>query len=153
FRRDFTINTMAIKLNPSHYGELIDLYEGRDDLKHKLIRVLHEKSFTDDATRIWRGAGLSPGILLVMGVRGAALATVIAQLLGAGLSFYYVVARKSVYRVKLLYLRPSLSILRDIYRVGFPSMIMQVMEGVSFAVFNYVLSAFGSLALAAAGIA
>lgn len=55
FRRDFTINAMAIELNPSHYGELIDRYGGRDDLKHKLIRVLHERSFTDDATRIWRG--------------------------------------------------------------------------------------------------
>jgi len=55
FRRDFTINTMALCLNPSRYGELIDLYSGRDDLKHKLIRVLHEKSFTDDATRILRG--------------------------------------------------------------------------------------------------
>ncbi len=55
FRRDFTINTMAIKLNPSHYGELIDLYGGRNDLEHKLIRILHERSFTDDATRIWRG--------------------------------------------------------------------------------------------------
>ncbi len=88
-----------------------------------------------------------------MGVRGAALATVIAQLLGAGLSFYYIVARKSVYRIKFLYLRPSLPIIRDIYRVGFPSMILEIMESVSFAVFNYVLSAFGSLALAAAGIA
>jgi len=55
FRRDFTINTMAIELNPSRYGDLIDLYGGKDDLKRKLIRVLHEKSFTDDATRIWRG--------------------------------------------------------------------------------------------------
>jgi len=55
FRRDFTINTMAIYLNPTRYGELIDPYGGRDDLRHKLIRVLHEKSFTDDATRIWRG--------------------------------------------------------------------------------------------------
>jgi len=55
FRRDFTINTMAIHLNPSHYGELIDPHEGIADLEHKLIRVLHEKSFTDDATRIWRG--------------------------------------------------------------------------------------------------
>ena len=55
FRRDFTINTMAIYLNPSHYGALIDLYGGVDDLEHKLIRVLHERSFTDDATRIWRG--------------------------------------------------------------------------------------------------
>jgi len=55
FRRDFTVNTMAVYLVPSRYGELIDLYGGRSDLEHKLIRVLHEKSFIDDATRIWRG--------------------------------------------------------------------------------------------------
>lgn len=55
FRRDFTINAMAIELIPSRYGQLIDLYRGRDDLKHKLIRILHERSFVDDATRIWRG--------------------------------------------------------------------------------------------------
>jgi len=54
FRRDFTINTMAIELNSSRYGELLDLYGGRSDLEYKLIRVLHEKSFIDDATRIWR---------------------------------------------------------------------------------------------------
>jgi tRNA nucleotidyltransferase (CCA-adding enzyme) len=55
FRRDFTINTMAIELNPGHYGQLLDLYGGRYDLEHKLVRVLHDKSFIDDATRIWRG--------------------------------------------------------------------------------------------------
>ena len=55
FRRDFTINTMAIRLNPAQFGKLIDRYGGRDDLEHRLIRILHEKSFTDDATRIWRG--------------------------------------------------------------------------------------------------
>jgi tRNA nucleotidyltransferase (CCA-adding enzyme) len=55
FRRDFTINTMAVRLNPGRYGEMIDLYGGRDDLERGIIRVLHEKSFTDDATRIWRG--------------------------------------------------------------------------------------------------
>ena len=54
-RRDFTINAMAIGLNPGYYGKLVDPCGGRNDLKHKLIRVLHEKSFTDDATRIWRG--------------------------------------------------------------------------------------------------
>ena len=54
-RRDFTINTMAIRLDPGHYGELIDLYGGIHDLEHKLIRILHERSFIDDATRIWRG--------------------------------------------------------------------------------------------------
>jgi len=55
FRRDFTVNTMAVHLNPGQYGKLIDLYGGEDDLKRRLIRILHEKSFTDDATRIWRG--------------------------------------------------------------------------------------------------
>ena len=55
FRRDFTINTLAVCLSPGRYGELIDLYGGRDDLEHKLIRILHENSFIDDATRIWRG--------------------------------------------------------------------------------------------------
>jgi len=55
FRRDFTINAMAVELNAGSYGKLLDLYGGRDDLEGKLIRVLHEKSFIDDATRIWRG--------------------------------------------------------------------------------------------------
>ena len=55
WRRDFTVNAMAVQLDPGHYGELIDRYRGRYDLEHKLIRVLHGKSFTDDATRIWRG--------------------------------------------------------------------------------------------------
>ena len=54
-RRDFTINAMAVKLNPASYGELLDPHGGRDDLKRKLVRMLHEKSFIDDATRIWRG--------------------------------------------------------------------------------------------------
>jgi len=54
FRRDFTINAMAVRLDPVHYSELIDPYGGRGDLEHKVIRILHDKSFTDDATRIWR---------------------------------------------------------------------------------------------------
>jgi tRNA nucleotidyltransferase (CCA-adding enzyme) len=54
-RRDFTINAMAIHLNPGDYGKLVDSYGGRNDLKNRIIRVLHEKSFIDDATRIWRG--------------------------------------------------------------------------------------------------
>ena len=54
FRRDFTVNAMAMYLNPGRYGKLLDLYGGNEDLKLKLIRVLHEKSFTDDATRVWR---------------------------------------------------------------------------------------------------
>jgi len=54
FRRDFTVNSMAICINQKRFGELIDLYGGRQDLENKLIRILHEKSFMDDATRIMR---------------------------------------------------------------------------------------------------
>ena len=54
FRRDFSINAMAISLNKADYGTLIDLYNGSDDLKKGLIRVLHDKSFQDDPTRILR---------------------------------------------------------------------------------------------------
>ncbi len=54
FRRDFAINAMAVELIPDRYGELLDPCGGRDDLERGLVRVLHEKSFVDDATRIWR---------------------------------------------------------------------------------------------------
>jgi tRNA nucleotidyltransferase (CCA-adding enzyme) len=53
-RRDFTINAMAVELSPRRYGELIDPHNGRHDLKNKLVRILHERSFIEDATRIWR---------------------------------------------------------------------------------------------------
>ncbi|MBA7607578.1 Multidrug export protein MepA [subsurface metagenome] len=87
-----------------------------------------------------------------MGVGGAALATVIGQLLGAGLIFFYMVTGKTAYHVKPAHLKPNLPVIRDIYRVGFPSMITEITESVVFALFNYVLSSFGSLALAAVGI-
>lgn len=53
-RRDFTINSMAINLNKNRFGKLLDPCNGRIDLKNGLIRVLHPKSFIDDATRIFR---------------------------------------------------------------------------------------------------
>jgi tRNA nucleotidyltransferase (CCA-adding enzyme) len=53
-RRDFSINAMALHLNPQRFGELIDLHHGKDDLERRLIRILHPKSFIDDATRILR---------------------------------------------------------------------------------------------------
>lgn len=54
FRRDFTINAMAMRLDEGHFGELLDLYNGRTDLENHLIRVLHNQSFEDDPTRIFR---------------------------------------------------------------------------------------------------
>jgi len=54
-RRDFSINAMAISLAANDYGELVDHYQGKSDLEHRLIRILHPGSFSDDATRILRG--------------------------------------------------------------------------------------------------
>jgi tRNA nucleotidyltransferase (CCA-adding enzyme) len=57
-RRDFTINTLAIRLDPDHWGELLDFYGGEGDLEQGVIRVLHSLSFIDDPTRILRAARL-----------------------------------------------------------------------------------------------
>jgi tRNA nucleotidyltransferase (CCA-adding enzyme) len=54
YRRDFTINTLAIQLNPKAFGELIDFFEGVKDIKEKVIRVLHNLSFVEDPTRVFR---------------------------------------------------------------------------------------------------
>jgi len=57
-RRDFTINTLAIRLDPDHWGELLDFYGGESDLQGSVIRVLHSLSFADDPTRMLRAARL-----------------------------------------------------------------------------------------------
>ncbi len=57
-RRDFTINTLAARLDGAHLGELLDFYGGRRDLQRGLIRVLHSLSFVDDPTRILRAVRL-----------------------------------------------------------------------------------------------
>jgi tRNA nucleotidyltransferase (CCA-adding enzyme) len=54
FRRDFTINAMAVSLKGDDFGRLVDPFNGRRDLEAKTIRVLHNLSFIDDPTRIFR---------------------------------------------------------------------------------------------------
>lgn len=54
YRRDFSINTLAIKLNPDKFGTLIDFFGGQKDLKDRVIRVLHNLSFVEDPTRVFR---------------------------------------------------------------------------------------------------
>ena len=53
-RRDFTINTLALRLDGSHFGKIFDFWGGYSDLQQKQIRVLHALSFVDDATRMLR---------------------------------------------------------------------------------------------------
>ncbi len=54
YRRDFTMNTLSIQLNPGKFGMLLDFFSGQKDIKDKVIRVIHNLSFVEDPTRIFR---------------------------------------------------------------------------------------------------
>jgi len=54
YRRDFTINAMAIHLNPDRFGTLVDYFNCQNDLKERRIQVLHNLSFVEDPTRVFR---------------------------------------------------------------------------------------------------
>jgi len=54
FRRDFTINTLAIAIDPDRFGMLIDFFSAQRDIKEKVIRILHNLSFVEDPTRAFR---------------------------------------------------------------------------------------------------
>lgn len=54
YRRDFTINSLAICINSSNFGEVIDFFGGQRDIKDGIVRVLHNLSFVEDPTRILR---------------------------------------------------------------------------------------------------
>ncbi|NIS78796.1 MAG: CBS domain-containing protein [Anaerolineales bacterium] len=57
-RRDFTINTLALRLDGRYYGQLLDHWGGGRDLREHQIRVLHSLSFVDDPTRMLRAVRL-----------------------------------------------------------------------------------------------
>jgi putative MATE family efflux protein len=95
---------------------------------------------------------LGIGFFPEMGVRGAALATVIAQSFGAALALFYLLSRRTAFRIGASHFRPDMSVLGAIYRVGAPSTILEITESLSFVLFNIVVSSFGSIAIAAVGI-
>jgi tRNA nucleotidyltransferase (CCA-adding enzyme) len=59
YRRDFTINTLALQLNPGNFGKLIDFFGGQRDIKERTIRILHNLSFIEDPTRAFRAIRFS----------------------------------------------------------------------------------------------
>jgi tRNA nucleotidyltransferase (CCA-adding enzyme) len=54
YRRDFTVNALALRINPGRFGQLVDFFGAEQDIKNKAIRVLHSLSFVEDPTRILR---------------------------------------------------------------------------------------------------
>jgi len=93
------------------------------------------------------------GFFPEMGIAGAALATVIAYGSSSIMALWYIFSGKTAYRIRFHHCVPSLKIIRQIYRVGLPSMFMEMTESIGFALFNHVAAIFGSIVLAATGIA
>ncbi|GAB6057948.1 CBS domain-containing protein [Desulfonatronum parangueonense] len=54
YRRDFSINALAVRLSPDQFGNLVDFFSAQKDIKERNIRVLHSLSFVEDPTRILR---------------------------------------------------------------------------------------------------
>ena len=65
-RRDFTINSLALSLNKKNFGEILDYFGGRQDLKDKKIKILHKMSFIEDPTRIFRAVRFEKRLGFVM---------------------------------------------------------------------------------------
>lgn len=59
YRRDFTINALAINLESRHFGQLVDYFGGMRDIQNRKIRILHGLSFIDDPTRMLRAVRFS----------------------------------------------------------------------------------------------
>lgn len=92
------------------------------------------------------------GIFPEMGVSGAALATVISMTVGAALPLWYILRKKTAYNLRFRHCIPNYAVIKEIFRVGLPSMLIEATESVLFAILNNVVATFGSVALAAMGI-
>jgi putative MATE family efflux protein len=87
-----------------------------------------------------------------MGIAGAALATLLANAVGAALALWFILTGRTPYQLRRQHFKPRFSAILAIYRVGLPAMFIQATEGIVFAWFNHLVAGFGSLALAAIGI-
>ena len=66
YRRDFTVNAIAVDLAPNRFGTILDHAGGVEDIEHRVLAVLHDKSFQDDPTRCFRAARYMPRLGLHM---------------------------------------------------------------------------------------
>ncbi|MBN2538747.1 MAG: MATE family efflux transporter [Deltaproteobacteria bacterium] len=87
-----------------------------------------------------------------MGIRGAAIATVMAQFSAFFLSLYFLFSRRSGYHVQFRDIIPRWSIIVPIYQVGFPSFITHIAMSAVLVIYNHKLGSFGHLAIATLGL-
>jgi tRNA nucleotidyltransferase (CCA-adding enzyme) len=117
-RRDFTINTLAIRLDGAHLGELLDFYGGRRDLDNGIIRVLHSLSFIDDPTRIVRAVRFEQRLGFTIEPRTLELlrnsADLIAQVTGSRIRHEFELALAESNRIAVMERLDALGILQHV---------------------------------------
>ena len=89
---------------------------------------------------------------LGMGIRGAAIATVLAKIIGVVILLWYFLSGKSALNVRLKDLRPNGRIILEIYKVGLPALLMQISGNISLILANRILRDFGFLPIAVMGL-
>ncbi|MEW5785600.1 MAG: MATE family efflux transporter [Bacillota bacterium] len=91
--------------------------------------------------------------MLGMGIRGAAIATVLAKAIGAVILLWYYIAGRSALKVRFSHLRPHGQTMLNIYKVGLPTLFLQMSANISLIVANRILGSFGFLSIAVMGLA
>lgn len=90
--------------------------------------------------------------VLGMGVRGAAVATIIAKIVGVGIMLWFYLARRSTLNVRLSSILPNWRIILEIYRVGLPTLLIQISNNMGLIVVNRVLGNYGDVSIAVMGL-
>ena len=121
--------------------------EGRPLLSMYVVLIASVSSAILDPFLIF-GIGPFPRL----GIKGAALAAVIAQCLACIFSVYFMQLKSSKYEIKWKYLLPNISIINSIYSTGLPSIAINLIVSLVLVIYNHVLAGFGSMAIAALGI-
>lgn len=102
-RRDFSINTLAMRLDGNFYGQVLDHWGGGRDLEQQRIRVLHSLSFIDDPTRMLRAVKLEQRLEFKMEPRTMQLLENAKSLLGS------VTGERLRSEIELIFREPKLS--------------------------------------------
>ena len=121
--------------------------EGRPLLSMYVVLIASISSAILDPFLIF-GIGPFPRL----GIKGAALAAVIAQCLACIFSVYFMQLKSSKYELKWKYLSPDISTIKSIYSTGLPSIVTNLIVSLVLVIYNHVLAHFGFLAMAALGI-
>jgi putative MATE family efflux protein len=87
-----------------------------------------------------------------LGIAGSAASTVIAQFIGMSLGFFFLFRFKHAIRVSFRHFRPRARTIRDIYAVGFPSIIMQAVNSLALSIINFILINLTPTAVAVLGV-